>query len=131
MMSPASSIVAGGLARMVALRVRLAQSLTGILTSAEPSAVQFVSALGNSLHDAAGGHRRKPGSMSRNAPPLSRHRGRDRPADRDLPVAQREAGRVPEFVCKLSDASLRTQISEARSVGILGTNVSASSLFSQ
>jgi hypothetical protein len=130
MMSPASSIVAGGLARMVALRVRLAQSLTGILTS-EPSAVQFVSALGNSLHDAAGGHRRKPGSMSRNAPSLSRHRGRDRPANRDLPVAQREAGRVPEFVCKLSDASLRTQISEARSVGILGTNVSASSLFSQ
>jgi hypothetical protein len=37
----------------------------------------------------------------------------------------------PEFVSQLSDASLLTQISEARSVGILGTNVSASSLFSQ
>jgi NitT/TauT family transport system substrate-binding protein len=37
----------------------------------------------------------------------------------------------PEFVSRLSDASLQTQISQAHAVGILTTSVSASSLFSQ
>jgi NitT/TauT family transport system substrate-binding protein len=37
----------------------------------------------------------------------------------------------PEFVSKLSDASLQTQITQAHAVGILTTSISASSLFSQ
>jgi hypothetical protein len=37
----------------------------------------------------------------------------------------------PEFVSKLSDASLQTQITQAHAVGILTASISASSLFSQ
>jgi NitT/TauT family transport system substrate-binding protein len=37
----------------------------------------------------------------------------------------------PEFVSRLSDASLQTQIDQAHAVGILATSISASSLFSQ
>lgn len=37
----------------------------------------------------------------------------------------------PEFVSRLSDASLQTQIDQARSIGILPTRISASSLFDQ
>jgi NitT/TauT family transport system substrate-binding protein len=37
----------------------------------------------------------------------------------------------PEFVSRLSGASLQTQINQARAVGILATSVSASSLFGQ
>jgi NitT/TauT family transport system substrate-binding protein len=37
----------------------------------------------------------------------------------------------PEFVSTLSDASLQTQINQARTAGILAASVSASSLFSQ
>jgi ABC-type nitrate/sulfonate/bicarbonate transport system substrate-binding protein len=37
----------------------------------------------------------------------------------------------PQFVSRLSDASLQTQIGQAHAVGILTTTVSASSLFSQ
>ena len=105
MMSPASSIGAGGLARMVTLRVRLAQGLTGFAVVA--------------------------GSMGRNAPSVSRHRGTIGLLTGISPWLSAKLVVFPEFVSQLSDASLLTQISEARSVGILGTNLSASSLFSQ
>jgi NitT/TauT family transport system substrate-binding protein len=48
-----------------------------------------------------------------------------------VPAAISKLVVFPEFVSRLSDASLQTQINQARTVGILTGSVAASSLFSQ
>jgi NitT/TauT family transport system substrate-binding protein len=47
------------------------------------------------------------------------------------PVAIAKMVVFPEFVSRLTDASLQTQIDQAHSVGILATSISATSLFDQ
>jgi hypothetical protein len=195
MMSPASAIGAGGLARVVALRVRLAQGLTGfavvaglweaarvtgiLKSAAAPSAAQFVSALSTSLHDGAlaatgatleawavtlllsaafesilgnavptGGYVSTTEWLNANKETVAAFDKAIAEATRYINADPAGAAQIinaatktpaaiaklvvfPEFVSKLSDASLQTQISQARSVGILGTNVSASSQFCQ